>query len=86
MTKAKSQQKTLPQYSDFDTEEHYEVLQKELRTTSKRNPGLDDMILHFHIDVKVKGDNAEENEEGNDEEEPPSPTQATERQVFTLTG
>jgi len=85
MTKAKSQQKTLPQYSDFDSEEHYELLQKELRTTSKKNPELDDMILRFHIDVKVKGDNAEANEEGSDEEEPPSPTRATERQVFTLT-
>ncbi len=86
MTKSKSQQKTLPQYNDFETEEHYEVLQKELRTTSKRNPELDDMVLRFHIDVKVKRDDAEADEEGIDEEEPPSPSRASERQVITLTG
>lgn len=84
MKKAKSQQKTLPQYSDFDGKEHYEVLQKELRTTSKKNPELDEMILRFHIDVKVKGDNEAANEEGIEEEEPSSPSRVTERQVFTL--
>lgn len=84
MTKSRSQQKTLPRYSDFDDKEHYEALQKELRITSKKNRELDDMILRFHIDVKVRSDNEEENEEEAEQVEPPSPTLVTGPQVFAL--
>jgi hypothetical protein len=86
MTKYKSQQKTLPRYNDFDGEEHYQGLQKEVRTTSKKNRELDDMILRFHIDVKVRTDtgqeDGQEDKQGDEDEDPPSPSRATERKVF----
>jgi len=73
MTKARSQQKTLPRYTDFDEEEHYQTLQKEVRTTTKKNRELDDMILRFHVDVRVKGDNEEGDEQEHEDKEPSSP-------------
>ena len=84
MTKAKSQQKTLPRYTDFDEEEQYQALQKEVRTTSKKNRELDDMILRFHIDVRLRKDrkDKEDDEVEDEKEEPSSPSRCTERQVF----
>jgi hypothetical protein len=83
MTKYKSQQKTLPRYNDFDGEDHYQALQKEVRTTSKKNRELDDMILRFHIDVKVRTDTGQEDRQEDEGEDPPSPSRATERKVFS---
>ena len=74
MTKARSQQKTLPRYTDFDEEEHYQTLQKEVRTMTKKNRELDDMILRFHVDVRVKGDNEEGDEQEHEDKEPSSPS------------
>jgi hypothetical protein len=84
MTKAKSQQKTLPRYTEFEGEEQYQALQKEIYTTSKRNPELDNMILRFHITVRVRKDDEEANDEEHEEDEPSSPSRLTGRQVYSL--
>ena len=86
MTKARSQQKTLPCYTDFDEEEHYQTLQKEVRTMTKKNHELDDMILRFHVDVRVKGDNEERDEQEHEDKEPSSPSRITVCQVFLMIG
>lgn len=84
MTKAKSQQKTLPLYTDFEGEEQYLALQKAIFATSKKNPQLDDMMLRFHVTVRIRKDEEEENEGGDEEDEPASPSRLTGRQVSSL--
>jgi hypothetical protein len=84
MSKATSQRKTLPRYSDFLDEEHYESLQKEVRTTSKKNKELDDMVLRFYINVQLKSANGESNGGDLDRDEPASPSRAEGRQVEAL--
>ena len=80
MTKAKSQQKMLPRYTEFEGEEQYEALQKAIRTTTKKNADLDDMILRFHVAVRIRNDDEEENDEEH-VDEPSSPPRLAGRQV-----
>ena len=84
MTKAKSQQKMLPHYTDFEGEDQYQAPQKAIRTTTKKNPELDDMILRLHVAVRVRKDDEEANEEEHEEDEPSSASRLTGRQVSSL--
>lgn len=67
MTLAKSQFKNLPRFNDLETEEHYQQLQKDVRTTSRKNSDLDNMILRIHVEIRLNSDDGDTTAVENDE-------------------
>lgn len=53
MTRRKAQNINLPKFNAFESEEHYELLQRDIRATARRNPDLDNMVLRFNVDIKL---------------------------------
>ena len=54
MTLAQSQRKNLPRFNALETEEHYQQIQKDVRSTSRKNPELDNMVLRIHVAIDTK--------------------------------
>ena len=54
MTLAQSQRKNLPRFNALETEEHYQQIQKDVRSTSRKNPELDNMVLRIHVAINTK--------------------------------
>ena len=45
MTVAKSQGKVLPYFNALENEGHYQEIRKDIRSTSRKNSNLDNMVL-----------------------------------------
>jgi hypothetical protein len=71
MTVAKSQQKNLPRFNALDTVEHYTTIQRDVRSTARKNPDLHNQTLRIHIEAKerVEGEDMEAEDEADIDEE-----------------
>lgn len=67
ITAAKSQQKTLPKLNALDCEDHYQQIQRDVRTTARKNPALDNYVLRLRVDVRVISDDGPSTVEENDD-------------------
>jgi len=59
MTLVQSQRKNLPRFNALETEEHYQQIQKVIRSASLKNPDLDNVVLRLNISINTKVDTSD---------------------------
>jgi len=53
LTKNKAQAQKIAKFYYLDTQEDYQQLQNDVRSTARKNPHLDNMILRLQVDVST---------------------------------